>query len=113
MDKAMLEALKKRKMNGAPALTITLGMPEEEKMDSHSDLAPEVEKEDAEADMKLASLLKEEKAQGGMDNDTPEDQEVHSLIKDISEQDKMDLMNRKPRSLMERARQAQLMNKKA
>ena len=58
MDKAMLEALKKRKMNGAPALTITLGMPEEEKMDSHSDLAPEVEKDDAEADMKLASLLK-------------------------------------------------------
>lgn len=116
MDKAMLEALKKRKMNGAPDLTIMIGAGDKDpknNMDPSSDLAPPENGDDDAKDAQLLDLLKDEQAEGGMDNSSPTDQAIHSLMANMSEQDKMDLMNQKPRSLMERAKQAQLMNKKA
>lgn len=116
MDKAMMSALKKRKMGGAPDLTIMIGAGDKDpkaNMDPSSDLAPAEAGDDAMKDEQLMALLKGEKMEGGMDDSSSADQAIHSLISQISDEDKMDLMNRKPRSLMERAKQAQLMNKKA
>jgi len=94
-DKAILEALKKRKMDQAPNITIMLGGEMEmekgpsEKMTD--DLAPS-------SDMKMADK-------------EGEDLEKFSLLSGLSDQDKEALMNSEPKSFMDKVKKAQLMRK--
>lgn len=127
MKDAMLEALKRRRGKGME-LTIMLGQGpmSEEEMEQNSnksdDMAPEMkmqspEGEDphVEVEMESPEMHEQEVQMGEEDNkefkkgDEDLDEEV---LGQMSDYEKQRSMSAKPKSLMERARQAALMRKK-
>lgn len=109
MDKAILEAIKKKKMGGAPDLTVVIASPDKsEEADSDSDEAPS--SGGLKKHLSIEELLNGPK-DASMNGDSAKDEILASLLKDVSNHDKDALMNDEPSSLMDRVKKAQMMRK--
>lgn len=99
-DKGMLmDALKKRRGKDL-GVTIILGSPEiemEDKKEEMSDLAPEMKEEAMEEEVVADQM--------------PEEEDLAGLA-EMSQYDKEEMMQRKPRSLGERAKKMAMMEKR-
>lgn len=114
MDKALKEALKRKRMGGADLTIILGGMPEKEGMieeeedmmdEKETDLAPNAKKpmEEEEDDEQIV-------ADASVDGE--EVNEDLDITDDMDDYEKEMMMGKKPKSLMERARYEALMKNK-